>query len=511
MHAKKLASTFVLMVAGAMAAYGCSSSSDSGTEGGGNGGAGGNAGAGGGGGSAGTDGGGGSAGNAGSGGSAGADGGADAGTGFDSAIALDPSTPAQGTLEVAGQVDYYSFTGNKGDWFEIDTQANPDGDSTMVDTVITVFDASKNQIAFNDDGLPRYRSTDSNIYLHLPADGTYYVTVQEYSTWHNDSPMKADPSFSYQLDLFPIDPAQITGGNFDSDSVASPTSNDDVANAQQLEWTTNQGATIGWSFGTFKDASDVDVYKFKPSATTADAGALPMIAQFSFQPSGKDGSGSTSTTGDVWITSADGNTVIAKVDGKRMLLDGSDMVAIEPSLDPSTEYLLWVKHPGGTAGANDFYMSVNAVADENPLEAETVGDSTNDTTASAEALTPATNPNNAKVGNAFIAGHVSPAGTDKDIFAVEAKKDDMLAITCGAEMAGSGLRGAKVTILDSSGMPLTNATATEMPNKLEVGFDDANPIKAPADGTYYFQIEAASQDATVTSDFYRCGIAIISP
>ncbi len=74
------------------------------------------------------------------------------------------------------QTDFYSFTAQAGTLINIQVLSavldNPQG---AFDTTLTVYDASGNEIAYNDDS---FQDTDSSILdLTLPESGTYYVEV----------------------------------------------------------------------------------------------------------------------------------------------------------------------------------------------------------------------------------------------------------------------------------------------------------------------------------------------
>jgi hypothetical protein len=102
-------------------------------------------------------------------------------------------------ISPARDEDYYSFEGTAGDWIQIVTIANPEDDPALIDTVITLFDASMTQIAENDDSVPRI-NTDSEIITRLPATGTYYIQVQEFSTWMMETP-EGGSTFTYQINV----------------------------------------------------------------------------------------------------------------------------------------------------------------------------------------------------------------------------------------------------------------------------------------------------------------------
>lgn len=507
MHVRRTSRWMVIGAVGlaVLAAWGCGSSSDSGEEPGGGGG-GGNV-------DAGSD-------TGGSGGTGGSDGGVDSGndssttptgTSFDDAIeiAVDDTTLTSGVIDTAGKVEYYKFTGKAGDFIEIFTQANTNDDPTMIDPVVTLYDGAKKRLAENNDAFPFF-SLDSDLYVHLPADGTYFVTVQDSAKWSGGT-ARGDASFTYDFGVATIDPAT-EGVAVDSEK------GDDAASADDLAWrVTSTKAGQGWILGTFKAGADVDVFKFQPVSAGLDAGtAPPRIAFFSFTPSGDKGNGSTGALGDVWVTSADGNTVIAKVDGSRALANAYDFVQLTPPLDTSLSYLLWVQRPA-TGGSNDFYAAPSFTFDENPLEAEAAGASgTNDALADAEAAGLSADSGDPNTQRAFVAGNIAMASdgdggvtSDVDYWKFDAPAGATIVVSCSAALGGSGLRGATVSVRDGSDADL--GTKTEPADRLLLGTDQANPIKVNTAGTHYVRVTAASQDATVTSSFYRCGIRVTAP
>ncbi len=90
-------------------------------------------------------------------------------------IGLDPTTHRAAP-------DYYTISGQKGDiyTFEVDSQelARLGGINT-IDSVLTVYDANGNVVAFNDD---QYEGTDSLLLdVTLPSTGTYYVKVASFA------------------------------------------------------------------------------------------------------------------------------------------------------------------------------------------------------------------------------------------------------------------------------------------------------------------------------------------
>ncbi|MBM4360734.1 MAG: pre-peptidase C-terminal domain-containing protein, partial [Deltaproteobacteria bacterium] len=111
---------------------------------------------------------------------------------------------AEGILAEPNDKDFFKVTLKEGDWVNIGTQANPDDDPMMVDTVVSLLSADgKTVIAEVDDSFPR-ASTDSNFDYRVPADGTYCLQVQEFSAWAGMAP-EGDPNYAYVLVVVPYD------------------------------------------------------------------------------------------------------------------------------------------------------------------------------------------------------------------------------------------------------------------------------------------------------------------
>ncbi len=82
------------------------------------------------------------------------------------------NTPDSGSQDV----DLIALWGVVGDQFSLETRANTVPGAQGVDTVLRLFDAGGNQVAFSDDALGIYSQIDYT----LPATGTYYLGVSGY-------------------------------------------------------------------------------------------------------------------------------------------------------------------------------------------------------------------------------------------------------------------------------------------------------------------------------------------
>jgi hypothetical protein len=381
-------------------------------------------------------------------------------------------TPVDGVINPPGDQDYYTFEGTEGQWLQFVTEANPDDDPALVDTVITVFDADGNQLAENDDSQPRV-NTDSEITTRLPATGTYYVLVQEYSTWVGD-PDEGQRDFTYTLTVgeLNVDAAAV---NVDGEA------GDDLASAQALSEQTGTGGSFSLIAGDFDAADDIDVY----TLTIPDGDAAGYSVYY--MADGPQGNGSTTTPGSMWITSADGTEIIARV-------SLSDTDQLNPSLPPGT-YQLFVSAPG-TTGSNDFYVLKAFRGGDNPAE---IQETENNDITTPELVTIEGSP-----PSGFLLATLGDG--DVDHFAIEMQDGELVTVACGSRTSGSGVVDLTATLLDSTGT-MTLATSTE--TAIDGAFIEDQAV--PAAGTYILRLTKALQDADVTGTWVRCGIYITLP
>jgi hypothetical protein len=382
-------------------------------------------------------------------------------------------------IEVANDRDFWRFEGTAGDWVAINTTANADDDPMMVDTVITLYDSTRTQIAENDDRIPR-GDTDSEIVIRLPSTGTYYIEVQEFSTWMPEDPPAPEGMGSFQYELAV---ATLTdGGALNIDGEAG----DDAASAQALRFG-GTGNNLAFVLGAMSDATDVDVYSFSVAT-------MQQLLSVDIMPAGPDGYGSTRPAGRIWVTDMAGATIAGRVEPRGMMQDD-----LSPTLVPGS-YLLWVDAGGGTAGANDHYVLKALLGEENPREAETMPGA-NDMTATAEALTVT---DNMGVLRGYILATLG--ASDVDIFSFDVPAGRQVNVFCGAQSSGSGVRGLSLQLLGPDGtssLGMDTETATE-----GAAITEVMPAAA---GTHYLRISASSQDPEVTASFVRCGVALVTP
>lgn len=381
----------------------------------------------------------------------------------------------QAALNPVDDHDFYRFTAPANTFILIAAAATAQSEENIADTVITLYDDAMNKLAENDDVLaPVTRSTNSEIVYYVPAETTFFLEIQEWSTWSMQKERSGGPGFTYRVSVI---------GLADSNNgvVIDPETGDDAASAVPIEF----GRNASFILGTWTDPADVDVYRLSVR------GSETVLFTADLLGFGPEAQGSTSPAGLVWLTDVTGSTITARIDNAVPGLD-----ALSPPIDPG-EYLLWVGHPAGALGANDFYVIKPSVGGENPLE---TGDPMNDTLDGAEPLAQAktTTPG---VRAAYILARL-PEG-DVDYFSFDVLEMEKVDLVCAARFVGSGTRDLQVEVRDGSDSVI--ATVTEPAD----GTAFLEAVTVTSTGTHYLRLAPGAQDAEVTGDFVRCAVRTV--
>lgn len=101
-----------------------------------------------------------------------------------------------GAINPVGDVDYYAFTGLKGETILADTDAEIDG--SALDSLVYVYGPDGQGIDLAGGG-GCFRSIDHCLSITLPEDGTYYLKVTEYDLW--EPVPEGGPDYTYTLFL----------------------------------------------------------------------------------------------------------------------------------------------------------------------------------------------------------------------------------------------------------------------------------------------------------------------
>lgn len=418
-------------------------------------------------------------------------------------------------FDINEDVDFFKFEGTAGQQLLIGIEAHLGDDlqsEEYIDSVVTLYDSNKTQIAFNDDPFPRLGSQDSSLFTRLPTAGTYYIKVEDFHHFDATAPAPA---------MLPDGAYKLTVGGFNTmvlKNDAEP--NDTSATATAIDPFTKNMAAYQQKlpFGTLTGADSVDWFKFhSPADLAPDAGTRSEIF-ITFYPGTVDGSGSTSELASVQLVDATDNSVIAE--SKPASETGTKLSSTEWDAElagpivADHDYFLKVTR-AGAGGANDFYyMQFFVDLGSNPLEKENgLVNPNNDVMLSETVTTMASG--TAEQG--FLAGDLDDGVVgvpDVDWFKIPTGGKTKVAAFCGAESSGSGLRGVKVTLTTSNGTPLLGmSSVTEKPDEsiaIQGAMGEGLDTAGAAD--VFLKVEqTGTADATVTSRFYRCGVAMFDP
>jgi hypothetical protein len=356
--------------------------------------------------------------------------------------------------------------------------------------VVSVYTADGSSLlATGDDSTPRY-STDTEMFFRATETGDVCLKVEEWSTWTEADEALTDPTWKYTLYAWTMD--LVNGPNPESEP------NDNLEQAQDVEFytPTTSNNTYAFLYGVFDSPSDTECFSYTLPASN-------VAAHVYFMPAGpgssgtdwSEGYGSTAELGMVELTDSSGN-VIASLDASL----GSDALSVPLPVD--SEVVLWFNMPtSASAGANDYYVfrHFNSETD-NPAEEEVAGGA-NDTMATAETITIASD------DRGYIMGYIDPVD-DVDYYGFNVGISDTLTIACGAARSGSGLDGARFAIHDDSDNELQAEVESDDGDIWWADHDDASmdALSVSSNQQLYLRVSASGQDPDVSSNFYRCGV-----
>ncbi|MBM4345677.1 MAG: pre-peptidase C-terminal domain-containing protein [Deltaproteobacteria bacterium] len=427
---------------------------------------------------------------------------------MEGATMLDPAAPAEDDLVPTDDVDWYWFEGKKGDLVILSIEAQSKGGAgaafaaDSIDTVLTVYGPDKQIYAFNDDPVPR-DNNDSQLYTVLPADGKYWVKVEECNTWvatATNVPQGASCAkpfdknmTNYTLYFAVLDPAKAAVVQ-DSEK-----GNDDKAANEVVYKKNQQGNYIApLLYGFFTDASDTDVFLFKLPAEIPVAEGKRLSASIEGFVGGPLGNGSTTSPGMVGLSSA--ATPAQWIALSDFSNDAADL-SVPVTADAG--YLLYVPHKGDKKGANDFYILVHSFGPGNPVEQK---DADNNAAATAEVLTSQQKDGLPKY---FVEGNLTDKDVDHYAFSVDGlpATATKIAVACAAQLDGSGIRGLSAELLDKDGKAFAFAAETD-----KVTLQIKNTTDIPKGSkNLVLKLSFDKQDPKVSGNYYRCGIHISEP
>lgn len=422
---------------------------------------------------------------------------------------------AFGTLEpITSDEDYYKFSAQAGDMLFIDTAAKPDTDpfaAAYPDVVVTVYNSSEQQVAQNDDPYVSRTTNDSQLYYLVPTTGEYYIRVSDCNNVFSGNCF--DPvditNFDYGLRVSLVDPS-------DPGTAVDDEAGDTVAEAIDLTSEYSEdGAGSGdyfatLAYGTFNDTTDVDVYQIHLPANINFDNAL-FAGVFLGGPQGTDGSGSTTPMGDVWIQDGGGN-ILARVDNTVWGTDELEAQQLRAPATADTDYFLFVTHPGDTAGSHDYYYFLHNGLDTNPLEAEAgTVEGTNDLGTGIPEGGPTAGLDteaNGELQSFFVGGNFA-FDSASDAFLINVPTGTFtLSVACGAQRSGSGVRGMNVEVFAADGSTSLGAASAAEDATTDLEIQD---LDYGSETQIIVNLTNGTNDATVTSRFYQCGVHFVPP
>ena len=425
------------------------------------------------------------------------------------AIAADLGAEQAGDLDLPGKKVFYAFDVKAGDFLLLSasTAATADTGEEIVDTAISLYSADGSKLLANlDDAFPRY-TTDAEFYYRATADAKLCARVSDFATWSGAASVVATDT-AYKFLAAKIDPASAV--------VTFDTEPNDTNAAPQLgklkAFATPPGA-FSYVMGVLGAAGDIDTFKFTvpPGATSIGLSVPPVGAPLA---EGKSSYGSTIARFALTVKKLDG-TIIAEI--------SPPVGDAEKTTDGLTapvaagDYLVTIRRPDGVAaGANDFYATTLTFGGSNPVEAEVLGANSNDSIATAQALTMKVDAANAKLRDGYILAYL-PAGDVADHFSFPVIATDKVSLSCSALRNGSGLTDFSVEVfIDGTSKQSETEVATKdilwaTPAAGSTSTAASKPGITGTAGTAVVKLAAAGRSTTNLGTYYLCGVHIAAP
>ena len=430
-------------------------------------------------------------------------------------VTVGAAMPVQQALKDASTADWYSFTGKAGQHLMIDALAfalEPGADpnsGAITDTFVTLYQSDMTTVlAQDDDAWPRL-STDSALYVELPADGTYYYAVEDCNAALGAGSYSpgAIQCFTYQTSVTDLAAAK-------SETVGVLKG---AARRRRPPTSRSRGHRRARSPPPRSTASSRrhrhQVFSFMPPAPPRSRGTAHW-AYFWLQPIGpKNGDGSSASV-EVIVTNTSGKVLSQanQADFKDGDTSNDGPMALSFPLDSngtalSTPYTLQIVNEATSQKPYaDYYFiehNVGVFAPGQP-EAEKPGSSTNDTAATAETL--AVIPAVPILGVTYaIDGNVALPGDTVDWYkmAVPSGTHNVTSM-CAAARAGSGLLGFTAQLFQDVAGTLSVAVLSETsPPSVDLQSQSATFGTAT---TLYLKIKVTWQDPVVTGSYYNCSM-----
>ena len=104
------------------------------------------------------------------------------------ATAIFWETEIGGLINPAGDTDWFAITAEGGEFARV--QVNTFEDDNDLNSVVSIFDSAGHRVAWEDEHPAGSVSVDDSVcFAYLAEAGTYYVKVEDYSTFYGESPV----------------------------------------------------------------------------------------------------------------------------------------------------------------------------------------------------------------------------------------------------------------------------------------------------------------------------------
>jgi len=378
-------------------------------------------------------------------------------------VAGDP-TLADSLAGTDGTAGYF-FEAIEGDWLLLRVGPDVDAGSSM-EPRLTLDDPSGLRLAENDHVIPG--NGPAEIAFRAPGDGRYTV-------WVEDVQGRTGADMMFRLSLV----------DFESDVLGAleEEAGDDADSATDVAFQEFGGVLYARVGGEFESGEDVDVFAINHNVP-GDWIVSAFVAR-----SGVEGSGSTAALGTIWLTDEEG-AVLGRLDQTAYT-----NVDLRILLQQRGVVYLWIAHPDGSSGANDFYSiylrrwrTAGALGTDD-------GNNTRETAVEAPFY------DDEAGGYWEIHTRLDHAG-DVGFFALGARGSGDVRVSCASAAHGTGLQGLRAELWNDDDEVLAeDEESGSASGVFGLRFEyDEGEVEAP----YWVRLSADGQSPEVASDWVYC-------
>jgi hypothetical protein len=393
-------------------------------------------------------------------------------------IEITPEPDSSGVINPPGDIDWWAYTSPGDEWIDVRTVTSGDRSGNL-NTVVRAWkpDGRTEYAAMDDYATGQAAEYDSILRLYLPDPGTWYITVEDTSSYYTQIYGSADDlrggaDYSYQLWV--------------QSYTAVDDENPDSQDSPAAEVDLTDGNTI-YTFGVkFEEDGDSDWLALNLASSgqplevwsqPADVGSTADLEVRLYDASGTLLSDKSSVGPDGFLSYFDAAEGDYTVEALNASGDG----------DPAAWAVLYMRtySPGDF---HPFFADNEYLPEQEP----------NDASADATLVATVQETSDITYDAARFQGTLSLPG-DLDSFAVEVGNGQEIHLRCYAEAFGS-LADLKVVLLDPSGADATPADQGSSPTNGDYYLYN---VAATQGGNWIFQV--SSEDGTSgPQDYYRC-------